>query len=80
LKLYYFSNEIGDVQLDQNMAMEDMWRALNMLQQENNMRRTFEQLQAGALPALQKFRIPEMLSISNHRFVNITNITIGLKL
>jgi hypothetical protein len=61
-------------------ALLFMWRALNMLQQENNMRRTFEQLQAGALPALQKFRIPEMLSISNHRFVNITNITIGLKL
>jgi hypothetical protein len=45
---------MGDVQLDQNMAMEDMWRALHVLQQENNnMRQAFERLQVGVLPASQ---------------------------
>jgi hypothetical protein len=54
LKFYYFSNKIGDVQLDQNMAMEDMWPTLYVLQQDNNnMRQAFEQLQAGATPTPQ---------------------------
>ena len=45
---------MGDVQCDQNIAMEDMWRVLQVLQQENNnMRQAFEQLQVGARPAPQ---------------------------
>jgi hypothetical protein len=45
---------MGDVQLDQNMAMEDMWPTLYVLQQDNNnMRQAFEQLQAGATPTPQ---------------------------
>jgi hypothetical protein len=35
---------MGDFQLDQNMVMEDMWRILYVLQQENNNMRAFEQL------------------------------------
>ena len=36
------------------MAMEDMWRALQVLQQKNNnMRQAFEQLQVGARPTPQ---------------------------
>ena len=39
------------IQLNQNIAMEDMWRAWHVLQQENNnMHRVFEQLQAGTPP------------------------------
>jgi hypothetical protein len=45
---------MGDVQYDQNMAMKDMSRALQVLQHENNnMRQAFERLQVGALPAPQ---------------------------
>ena len=45
---------MGDVQFDQNMAMEDMWQVLQVLQQENNnMRQAFEQLQVGARLAPQ---------------------------
>ena len=34
---------MDDIQFEQNMAMEDMWQALQVLQQENNnMRRAFE--------------------------------------
>jgi hypothetical protein len=34
---------MGDVQLDQNMMIKDMWQALHVLQQENNnMRQAFE--------------------------------------
>jgi hypothetical protein len=45
---------MDDVQLDQNMAMEDMWRALYVPQQENNnMHQAFEKLQGGAPPAPQ---------------------------
>ena len=32
LKFFYFSNKMADVQLDHNMAMEDMWLALHVLQ------------------------------------------------
>jgi hypothetical protein len=54
LKFCYFSSKMDDVQLDQNMAMDDMWRALHVLQQENKrMRREFEQLHARAPPAPQ---------------------------
>jgi hypothetical protein len=41
VKFLYFSNKMGDVQFDQNMAMEDMWRAL---QENNNMHQAFERL------------------------------------
>ena len=45
---------MGDVQFDQNMAMENMWRALQILQQENNnIRQAFEQLQVEACPTPQ---------------------------
>jgi hypothetical protein len=39
---------MDNVQFDQNMAMEAMWRTLQQLQHENNnMRQAFEQLQIG---------------------------------
>ena len=45
---------MDDAQPDQNMAVEDMWRALHMLQEENNnMRQALEQLRVGARPAPQ---------------------------
>jgi hypothetical protein len=45
---------MGDTQFYQNMAMEDMWRVLHILQQKNNnMCQAFEQLQVGALLALR---------------------------
>jgi hypothetical protein len=54
LNFYYFSNKMNDAQFDQNMAMEDIWRALYVLQQENNnMHQAFEQLQVEAPLILQ---------------------------
>jgi hypothetical protein len=45
---------MDNVQFDQNMAMEAMWRTLQQLQHENNnMRQAFEQLQVGTSLALQ---------------------------
>jgi hypothetical protein len=55
LNFYYFFNKIDDAQFDQNMAMENMWRALHVLQQENNMYQAFEQLQVRARHAPHNF-------------------------
>ena len=42
---------MGDIEFDQNMAMDNMWRVLQVLQHENNhMRQVFEQLQVGVRP------------------------------
>ena len=41
---------MGDIQLDQNMVIENIWRVLHILQQENNnMGQVFERLQVRAL-------------------------------
>jgi hypothetical protein len=54
LNFYYFPSKIDNTQFDQNMAMEDMWWVLYVLQQENNnMRQAFKQLQVGAPSAPQ---------------------------
>jgi hypothetical protein len=48
---------MGNFQLALNMAMEDMWQALHVLQQENNnMRQAFEHFQIGAPLATQNPR------------------------
>jgi hypothetical protein len=47
---------MDDAHFDQNMTMEDMWRPVQLLQEENfNMRRAFEQIQVGAPHAYQNF-------------------------